>query len=40
MDKLSASQSRDRGFKPDMCHEHDFSYDTSTGWLESDLNKL
>ena len=45
MDKVSASQPGDSGFKPHTGHDHDSSYDTSTGWfpgsgLESDLNKL
>ena len=31
MDKVSASQPRDRGFEPHTGHDHDFSYDTSTG---------
>ena len=44
-DLVSASQPQDRGFKLHMGHDHDSSYDTSTGWfsgsgLESDLNKL
>ena len=46
MDKVSASQPRDRGFVSHTGHDHDFSYDTSTGWfqkadgLESDVNSL
>ena len=39
MDKVSASQPRDRGFEPHTGHDHDSSYDTSTGpgsGLESD----
>ena len=31
MDKVSASQPRDRGFEPHMGHDHYSSYDTSTG---------
>ena len=34
MDKVSASQPRDRGFDRHTGHDHDFSYDTSTGWLQ------
>ena len=32
MDKVSASQPRDRGFEPHTCHDHYFSFDTSTAW--------
>ena len=32
MDKVSASQPRDCGFDPHTGDDHDFSYDTSTGW--------
>ena len=31
MDKVSASQIRDGGFEPHTGHDHDSSYDTSTG---------
>ena len=31
MDQVSASQPRDRGFEPHMGHDHDSSYDISTG---------
>ena len=34
MDKVSASQPRDRGFEPHTGHDHDSSYDTSTGWFQ------
>ena len=34
MDKVSASQPRDRGFGPQTSHDHDSSYDTSTGWFQ------
>ena len=34
MDKVSTSQPRDRGFKPQTGHDHDTSYDTSTGCLQ------
>ena len=42
MDKVSASQHRDRGFELHTGQEHDSSYDTSTRWflgcgLESNL---
>ena len=43
MDKVFASQHRDRGFEPHTVHDQDSSYDTSTGLFreaESDLNKL
>ena len=33
MDKVSASQARDRGIEPHTGHDHDSSYDTSTGWF-------
>ena len=33
MDNVSASQPRDCGFEPHTGHDHDSSYDTSTGWL-------
>ena len=33
MDKVSASQPRDRGFEPHTGHDHDSSNDTSTGWF-------
>ena len=33
MDKVSVSQPPDHGFKPHMGHDHDSSYDTSTGWF-------
>ena len=36
MDKVSASQHRDRGFESHSgtTHDHDSSYDTSTGWFQ------
>ena len=34
MNKESASQPRDRGFEPHTGHDHDSSYDTSTGWFQ------
>ena len=34
MHKVSASQPRDRGFEPHTGHDHDSSYDTSTGWFQ------
>ena len=46
MDKVSASQPRDRGFEPHMGHDHDSSRMTPVlvgyqgSGLESDLNKL
>ena len=41
MDKVSASQPRDRGFEPHMGHDHDSSYDPSTGWFqEADLRVI
>ena len=46
MDKVSVSQPLDRGFEHHTGHDHDSSYDTSTGWfvpgsgLESDLKKV
>ena len=42
MDKVSALQPQDRGFKPHTGHDNDSSYDTSTGLFQdtSDLNKL
>ena len=37
MVKVSASKPRDRGLEPYTGHDHDFSYNTSTGWfLEAD----
>ena len=36
MDKVSASQPRDRRFGPNTAHDHDSSCDTSTGWFQSD----
>ena len=41
MDKVSALPPRDRGSKPHMGHDHDSSYDTSTGWFqEADLRVI
>ena len=41
MDKVSALQPRDRGFEPNMGHNHDSLYDTSTGWFrEADLRVI
>ena len=34
MDKVSASQSRDRGFEPHTGHDHDSLDDTSTGGFQ------
>ena len=34
MDKVSASQPWDCGFEPNTGHNHDSSYDTSTGWFQ------
>ena len=34
IDKVSASQPRDRGFEPYTGHDHDSSYDTSAGWFQ------
>ena len=34
MDKVSASQSQDHGFDPHMGHDHNSSYDTSSGWFQ------
>ena len=34
MDKVSASLPRGRGFDTHMCHDHDTSYDNSTGWFQ------
>ena len=34
MDKVSASQPRNRGFEPHTGHDHESSYDTSTGWFQ------
>ena len=34
VDKVSASQPRDRGFESHSDHDHDSSYDTSTGWFQ------
>ena len=34
MFKASVSQHGDCGFKPHMGHDHDFSYDTSTGGFQ------
>ena len=34
MDKVSALQPQDRGFVPHTAHDHDSSYDTSTGWFQ------
>ena len=34
MDKVSASQPLNRGFELHMDHDHDSSYDTSTGWFQ------
>ena len=44
MDKVSALQPRDRGFEPHTGHNHDSSYDISTGWFQEagsrDFKKL
>ena len=34
MDMVSALQLRDHGFKPHTGHDHDSSYDTSTGLIQ------
>ena len=34
MDKVSASQPQNHGFEPHTGHDHDSSYDTSTGWFQ------
>ena len=34
MAKVSASPPRDRGFEPQMGHDHDSSFGTSTGWFQ------
>ena len=34
IDKMSASQPEDHGFEPHTGHDHDSSYDTSTGWFQ------
>ena len=34
MDKVSASQPQNHGFKPHTGHDHDSSFDTSTGWFQ------
>ena len=39
--KVSALQHRDHGFESDTGHDHDSSYDTSTGWFqEADLRVI
>ena len=41
MDKVSAAQPLSCGFDPHMGHNHDSSYDTSTGWFqEADLRVI
>ena len=41
MDKVSASHPPDRGFKLHTGHDHDSSYDISTGWFqEADLRMI
>ena len=41
MDKVSASQLRDRWYEPHTGHDHDSSYDTSTGqFQEADLRVI
>ena len=34
MNKMSASQPRNRGFEPHTGHDHDSIYDTSIGWFQ------
>ena len=34
MEKASASQPQDHGFKLHTGHDHNSSYDTSTGWFQ------
>ena len=34
MDRVSASQHRDRAFEPHTGHDHGSSYDTSSGWFQ------
>ena len=40
MDKVSASQPRDRGFETHTGHDHDSSYDTITGWFQEEDSRL
>ena len=41
MDKVSASQPQDSWFEPHIGHDHDSSYETSTGWVqETDLRVI
>ena len=41
MDKVSTSQPWNRGFESHMGHDHDYLYDTSTGWFqEADLRVM
>ena len=40
MVKVSASQPRDPGFEPHTGHDHDSSYDTSTGWFEEEDSRV
>ena len=40
MDKVSASQSRDRGFELYTDHECDSSYDTSMSWSQEEDSKV
>ena len=40
MDKLSASQPQDHGFEPHTGQDHDYSYNTSTGWFQEADSKV
>ena len=40
MDKVSDSLPGDRGFEPHTGHEHDSSYDTSTGWFQEEDSRV
>ena len=40
MDKVSASQPRDRGFGHYTGDDHDSSHDTSTGWFQEADSKV
>ena len=40
MGKVSASQPPDRGFEPHSGHDHDSSYNTSTGWFQEADSKV
>ena len=40
MEKVFASQPWDRGFEPHTGHDHDSSYDISTGWFQEDDSRV